>query len=212
MVNYGTSHITAFIILKRKFEVVVFDCSASFQGTSLNNELLQGPDLANSLVGVLSRFRKEEVAIMADIEVMYYQVQVPEEDTDLMRFLWWPEGDIEQDMEEFKMTVHLFGATSYPTCANYALRRTAQDNCIKASPEAVDTILNNFYIDDCLKSVKHPAQAISLYKDLKALCSSGGFNLTKWISNSREFLAFVPEDEKAKEVRAVDLRKRCTSN
>lgn len=77
---------------------------------------------------------------MADIKAMYYQVKVPEEDTDLMCFLWWPEGNIEHDMEEYKMTVHLFGATSSATCANYALRRTAKDS-VKSSPEAVDTIL-----------------------------------------------------------------------
>ncbi len=72
---------------------------------------------------------------------------------------------------------------------------------------AVDTILNSFYVDDCLKSVKNAAQAITLYKDLKALCASGGFNLTKWISNNREFLAFLPESDKAKEVQAVGLSK-----
>ena len=38
---------------------VVFDCSAEFQGHSLNRHLLQGPDLTNSLVGVLCRFREE---------------------------------------------------------------------------------------------------------------------------------------------------------
>lgn len=103
------------------------------------------------------------------------------------------------------MTVHVFGATSSPTCANYALRRTAQDNNIKASSEAVDIILNNLYIDDCLKSVKNAAQAISLYKDLKTLCTSGGFNLTKWISNNREFLAFLQKTREP--VRAVDLSK-----
>ena len=37
---------------------VVFDCSAPFQGISLNSELLQGPDLTNHLIGVLIRFRK----------------------------------------------------------------------------------------------------------------------------------------------------------
>lgn len=184
---------------------MVFACAASFQGTSLNNELIQGPDLANSLVGVLTRFRKEEVAVMADIEAMYHQVKVPEEDTDLMRFLWWPEGDIEHDMVEYKMTVHLFGATSSQSCANYTLMRTAEDNRSKSSPEAVDTIFNSFYVDDCLKSVKNATQAIALYKDLKALCASVGFNLTKWTSNSREFLASLPENERAKEVRAVDL-------
>ena len=56
---------------------VVFDCSAQNSGISLNSELLQGPDLTNSLVGVLMRFRLERVAIMADIESMFYQVTVP---------------------------------------------------------------------------------------------------------------------------------------
>jgi hypothetical protein len=47
---------------------VVFDCSAKFQGVSLNDLLLQGPDLTNNLLGVLCRFRKEKVAICCDVE------------------------------------------------------------------------------------------------------------------------------------------------
>lgn len=37
---------------------VVFDCAANFLGVSLNDMLLQGPDLNNNLIGVLMRFRK----------------------------------------------------------------------------------------------------------------------------------------------------------
>lgn len=51
---------------------VVFDCAAKFQNTSLNDQLLQGPDFTNSLVGVLLRFRQERVAVMADVEKMFY--------------------------------------------------------------------------------------------------------------------------------------------
>ncbi len=47
---------------------VVFDSSASYEGVSLNDILLTGPDLNNSLLGVLMRFRKDQVAITADIE------------------------------------------------------------------------------------------------------------------------------------------------
>ena len=67
---------------------VVFDCSAQFEGESLNKHLLQGPDLTNNLTGVLFRFRREPIALMCDIEAMFYQVKVTEEYRDLLRFLW----------------------------------------------------------------------------------------------------------------------------
>lgn len=104
---------------------VVFDCGASFKGTSLNAQLLQGPDLTSLLIGVVTRFRKESVVIMADVESMFHQVRVPAEDADLLRFLWWPDGDLNQDLTDCRMLVHLFGATSSPSCANFALRKCA---------------------------------------------------------------------------------------
>ena len=55
---------------------VVFYCSATFEGHSLNDKLLQGPDLTSNLVGVHTRFRQEKNAFMADIEKMFFQVKV----------------------------------------------------------------------------------------------------------------------------------------
>ena len=57
---------------------VVFDCSTEYQGRSLNNGLMSGPDLTNQIIGVLIRFRQEPIAIIADIESMFYQGRVPE--------------------------------------------------------------------------------------------------------------------------------------
>ena len=45
---------------------VVFDASAEFEGMSLNKVLLPGPDLMNSLFGVLVRFCRERVGVMCD--------------------------------------------------------------------------------------------------------------------------------------------------
>ena len=67
---------------------VVFDCSAEFHGISLNKELLSGRDLTSQLVGVLTRFRTEEVAFMADIEAMFHQVHIPEKERSFLRYLW----------------------------------------------------------------------------------------------------------------------------
>jgi len=102
---------------------VIFDCSARFGGTSLNDQLLQGPDLTNRLVGVLTRLCQGPVAFMSDIDAMFHQVRVPEGQRDFLCFLWWPDGDLTQNLEEYQMNVHLFGAVSLPSCSNYALQK-----------------------------------------------------------------------------------------
>ncbi|KAJ8349111.1 hypothetical protein SKAU_G00277000 [Synaphobranchus kaupii] len=170
---------------KRKNKLrVVFDCSSSYRGRSLNAELLQGPDLANSLLGVLLRFRQERIAIMADIEAMYYQVKVHEDHRDFLRFLWWPGGDTTKPLEAYRMNVHLFGAVSSPSIANFALKQTGCDNPDQYSMEVLHTIKHGFYVDDCLKE---------------------DFTLTKWVSNSQEVLRTVPESHRAALVQKLDL-------
>ena len=74
---------------------IVFDCAAKFRSTSLNDHLLQGPDHTSSLVGVLLRFRSRPIAVMADIQVMFHEVRVGPADCDSLRFLWWPDGNLE---------------------------------------------------------------------------------------------------------------------
>ena len=65
----------------------VFDAASTFAGTLLNNELLQGPDLTNNLVGILIRFRQDPIALIADIEAMFHQVRVTPDDCDALQFL-----------------------------------------------------------------------------------------------------------------------------
>ena len=77
---------------------VVFDALARFAGSSLNDHLLSGPDLSSSLIGVLVRFRQEPVAFMADLKCMFYQVKVPADQRDMLRFLWWPAGDVDKEI------------------------------------------------------------------------------------------------------------------
>ncbi|KAL9969331.1 hypothetical protein ACROYT_G021531 [Oculina patagonica] len=69
-------------------EQMVMDARAKYNGVSLNDELLVGPDLLNNLCGVLLRFREERVAIAADIESMFHQCLIIEQDQPALRFLW----------------------------------------------------------------------------------------------------------------------------
>ena len=184
---------------------VVFDCSAKYRGSSLNDKLLQGPDLTNSLVGILMRFRQESVALMSDVEAMFHQVRVKPGDCSALRFRWWPNGDLDSEPEEHMMTVHLFGGVSSLSCANFALRKTAEDNKALFDPQIIHTVQRNFYVDDCLKSVNSDHDAINLVKDLTELLKTGGFRLTKWLSNSRQVMESIPGSERATTVKNLDF-------
>ena len=126
------------------------------------------------------RFREHKYAISADIEGMFMQVGFLESDQRSLRFLW--REDPTSDVSVFQYTRHIFGAKDSPTCANYALRRTAVDNQDRY-PDAAYAVLNNFYMEDYLESVKNPKTALMLSRSLVELLKLGGFNLTKFISN-----------------------------
>ena len=186
---------------------VVYDCAAKYGGTSLNQQLLPGPDQTNQLIGVLSRFRQETVGVVADIEGMFHQVLVEPKDCDVLRFLWWPNGDLSREMEEYRMVKHLFGATSSPSIANFCLQKTAELHGREFEADTVETVKRNMYVDDLMKSTSTKEQAIVLVSQLRELLARGGFRLTKWYSNEREVLATIPESERAKSVVNLDLEK-----
>ncbi len=67
---------------------IVFNCSFTYQGASLNEHLLPGPTLGSTLLGVLLRFREYPVAVSSDIKGMFHQVRLLPEDKPFLRFLW----------------------------------------------------------------------------------------------------------------------------
>ncbi len=118
LVHHGVYH-------KQKNKLrIVFDASLKTNSVSLNTELLQGPDLTNSLLAILLRFRREKVAIMADVAKMFYQIKVPKQHRDYLRFFWYPQNNPNLFPVEYRLKVHVFGAISSPAVANYALKQT----------------------------------------------------------------------------------------
>ena len=77
------------------------------------------------------------MALMSDVEAMFHQVRVRPSDCDALRFLWWPDGNLDNQPEEYQMRVHLFGGASSPSCVNFALKRTAEDNIEGFDPETM---------------------------------------------------------------------------
>ncbi|PFX13712.1 hypothetical protein AWC38_SpisGene22184 [Stylophora pistillata] len=161
---------------------IVIDAAAMHDGVSLNDKLRIGPDLLNSLVGVLLRIREQRVGLAADIEAMFHQVRIIEEDQPALRFLW-RNLEVQRPPDVYQMLVMIFGAASSPCTGNYVLRRTALDNYGVTAffTGTIEAVEKNFYMDDFLKSVCDEATAVRMFYEMTSLLARGGFRLTKWI-------------------------------
>ena len=183
---------------------VVFDCASKFKGKSINDHMYTGPDVLNTLLGVLLRFRQERVAIVGDVEAMYHRVKVYEEDERFLRFLWWKDGNLTEKASQFCMTVNIFGAAPSGFIANTALRRCADDGIETCHPDVVKSVHENFYVDDYLMSVPDETTAIFHVKKIRRLLLSGGFRLHKWRSTSKRVLETIEPSERAGAVKEIN--------
>ena len=92
---------------------VVFYCSAEYLGYALSKQVIPGPDLTNQIVGVLIRFREEQVPIIEDIEAMFYHVLwIPKNRKSMLRFLWWEGNNFNNQPIDHQMCIYVFGGAS----------------------------------------------------------------------------------------------------
>ena len=159
---------------------MVFDSSAQFNGVSLNDVLLSGTDINNSLLGLLMRFRNENIGIMADIHQMFHCFQVKEDHRNYLRFLWYEDNDPQKEYVDYKMCVHVFGYSPSPAVATYGLRRTARNAEFSFGHDVRSVVERNFYVDDGLVSLPSVEEAVTLMRRTQqALFQEGGLRLQK---------------------------------
>ncbi|XP_056400351.1 uncharacterized protein LOC130294492 [Hyla sarda] len=183
---------------------VVFDSSAKHKGLSLNDVLLSGPDLNNTLLGVLIRFRKELVAVTADVQQMFYCFLVREDHRDYLRFLWYADNDFNKEITEYRMKVHVFGNSPSPAVAIYNLRRAAQQG-ERHGQEATQFVMKNFYVDDGLASFSSNEEAINVLKSTREMLAESNIRLNKVASNSNRVMEAFPMEDRAKDLKDLDL-------
>lgn len=184
---------------------VVFDSSAQYQGVSLNSVLLTGPNMNNSLLGVLLRFRKEQVAITADIQQMFHCFVVNEDHRNFLRFLWYKNNDLENEVVEFRMRVHVFGNSPSPAVAMYGLKKAAMEGAKDHGSEARQFIERNFYVDDALVSLPTEQEAITLLRNAQALLAASNLRLHMIASNKVEVMRAFPQNDLAKNMKDLDI-------
>ena len=184
----------------------VCNAASEFEGFSLKKNLLVGPNLLQNLIGIFCLFREKPFGMSADIEAVFLQVKVPVADAKCLRFIWREKKF--DDLSTYEYTRHIFGAKNSPTCASYALQRTATDKEDKF-PEVSKTVKRNFNMDDYFYSAESIQEAETLKQNLITLLKRGGFNLFKWQSNVKEL---CEKDSDMESVTALGLEWNLTTD
>ncbi|KAL0159384.1 hypothetical protein M9458_043109, partial [Cirrhinus mrigala] len=147
---------------------VVFDSSAPYSSVSLNDMLLTGIDLS-------------KVAILVAIQQMFHCFLVCDDHRNFLRFLWHKDNDVNKEIIEYRMKVHIFGNRPSPAVAIYGLQRAIREGAQEHGADTVKFVERNFYVDDGLVSIPSEAEATSL---LQASLAETNLRLHKFASNS----------------------------
>lgn len=175
---------------------LVFDAAAKSNGTSLNDQLLQGPDLLKNLIAIIWKFRQKPIAFCADIKEMFHQVRIRDEDCSAQRF-FWRGMNRSRSPDIYEMKAMTFGATSSPCMAQFVKNRNAEEH-YDIFPAAARAIVEKHYVDDYLDSTETEEEAITLISEVIKIHKKAGFDICNWISNRKKVIDKIPENLRSK--------------
>ncbi|XP_075157594.1 uncharacterized protein LOC142230857 [Haematobia irritans] len=171
---------------------VVFNASASTSnGLSLNDILRTGPVLQNDLVVLILRWRFFRFVFNGDITKMYRQIKVDPKYTPYQRILFRKSPS--DPIQDYELNTATFGIKCAPYLAIRTIIQLAEDNRF-IYPLASDILRHSMYVDDALAGAHTIEEAVKARDQLILALRSGGFEMRKWTSNSRQIISDLPID------------------
>ena len=129
-------------------------------------------------------FRAHAIALTADIEKAFLQIEIKESDCDSLRFLWFENiTDTNPSVVEYRWCRLAFGLKPSPSILGATIRQHV--SLFRDDYPEVVKILNHLYADDLSCGVDSREEAFHLYKTSKEILAKGGFNLRKWKTNDK---------------------------
>ena len=172
---------------------VVFDASCkTSSNVSLNQLLHKGPKIQQDIFDVLIRFRQHRYVFTGDIEKMYRQILVAEQDT-CFQLIWWRD-DPTKSLNVYKLKTVTYGTTSAPYTAIKCLQ-TLGAEINDQFPLAAKMVTTDFYVDDLMAGDDNLQTAIQMQMQVKMLLNTAGFKLRKWCANNKALLENVPLED-----------------
>ena len=140
------------------------------------------------------KFRVHPVALTADVEKAFLQIQIKPDDRDMLRFLWLDDVTLPDPcIVQFRFCRLPFGLRPSPSILGGTVRKHLE-NYQELHPDIVE-ILKELYVDDLSSGADTIEKALEIYVGAKEIMKQAGLNLRKWNGNSKELLAKIKELE-----------------
>lgn len=125
---------------------------------------------------------------MADFQQMFHSFLVKKEHCDYLRFLWFHDHQLDGDIVEFRMKVHVFGNCPSPAVAIYGLKKTAMDREEEYGTDVRLFVECHFYVDDGLKSFSTTTEVIDVLKRAQHMLAQSNLQLHRVASNNPDVM------------------------
>jgi hypothetical protein len=142
---------------------------------------------------VLLRFRLNKIGILADIKQAFLNIAISREHRDFVRFLWYDLSSKDEEIVIYRFSRVVFGLTSSPFLLNATLRHHL-NKYLEQGKTIVERIREDLYVDDLVSGSDSVDSAKELHDTSKSIMLEGGFDLRKWVTNDREFQAYISSE------------------
>ena len=156
---------------------VVYDASSkSRSGYSLNDCLEKGPSLQNELGDILIRTRFEPVILCADIEKVFLQIRIKENERESLKFNW-VEDLTNNTIQILRFTRLVFGLNQSPLILEGTLK-THFERYESMYLELIRKTRDDMYLDDLVTGGESLQEVEKINSDSIELFEKGGLNFT----------------------------------
>lgn len=145
--------------------------------------------IQDNIFSLLLRFRIHRYVLTGDIEKMYLQIKIQEQDQKFLRILW---RDDEGKIGVYQFNRLIFGLKPASYIATKCIQQLAEHE-ERRFPRASQTLKRDLYVDDLLTGADSIPKLIELQEETTQLLREGGFNLRQCASNAKEVLRAIPD-------------------
>jgi hypothetical protein len=165
---------------------VVFDGSLkSFNGFSLNDNLMCGPVIQPDLFTIVVNFRTYQFVLSGDLTKMYRSVRLHPDDFKHQQIFW--RSDPNEPLKSFSLTTLTYGLKPSSFIATRCLQELSNRNN-ESFPRESEIIRKHFYMDDLLTGSNTASELIGIKNNLVSILNQAKFELRKLQSNEPKVL------------------------